>query len=53
MGARLAGEAFTLSLNGERSDFVRFNHGRLRQPGNVEQSQVGLRLLRGRRHAPP
>ena len=34
VGARLsAGEAFTLSLNGERSDFVRFNHGRLRQPG--------------------
>lgn len=51
VGARLsAGEAFTLSLNGERSDFVRFNHGRLRQPGHVEQSQVDLRLLRGRRH---
>lgn len=50
MGALAPGEDATLRYQGERSDFVRFNHGRVRQPGTVEQHVATLRLLRGRRH---
>lgn len=42
-------EIFTCWFSGERSDFVRFNHGRIRQAGNVTQRYLSLRLIaRGR-----
>lgn len=47
----LPGEQFTLDYRGEVSDFVRFNQGRVRQAGQVRQSEVGLRLIHGQRHA--
>ncbi|WP_374353513.1 TldD/PmbA family protein [Chitinimonas sp.] len=45
-----AGEGFTLWLAAETSDFVRFNHGKVRQAGQVRQCYITLRLLRGQRH---
>lgn len=49
---RLAdGEDALLWFHGEQSDFVRFNRGRVRQPGSVMQAELQLRLLRGQRHA--
>ncbi len=42
-------EVFTCWFSAERSDFVRFNHGRIRQAGNVTQRYLRLRLIaRGR-----
>jgi predicted Zn-dependent protease len=38
-------------FSGERSDFVRFNRGKVRQAGSVEQGYVSLRLIRERRQA--
>ena len=46
-----AEEAMLLWLSGERSDFVRFNHGRVRQAGSVAQQFLTLRLVRDRRQA--
>ena len=46
-----AGETLLASFHGERSDFVRFNHGKVRQAGSVEQRFVSLRLVRARRQA--
>jgi predicted Zn-dependent protease len=43
------GETLLIALDAERSDFVRFNHGRVRQAGSVEQRTLELRLLRARR----
>ncbi|WP_434635019.1 metallopeptidase TldD-related protein [Chromobacterium sp. CV08] len=43
------GEAYTLWLEAERSDFIRFNHGKVRQAGSVEQAYLDLRLIHGRR----
>lgn len=47
----LAGSEVLLAyFSGESSDFVRFNHGRVRQPGSVEQAELALSLIdRGRR----
>ncbi|NOY26539.1 MAG: TldE/PmbA family protein [Oligoflexia bacterium] len=45
------GEDTTLWLQGESSDFVRFNHGKVRQAGCVQQDELTLRLIRGQRHA--
>lgn len=45
------GEDATLWLQAEASDFVRFNQGRVRQPGTVAQADLSLRLIRGQRHA--
>ena len=45
-----AGEGFTLWFTGEQSDFVRFNHGRVRQAGNVTQGYLTLRLVAGQKH---
>ncbi len=51
-GASLAaGERYALSLEGEDTDFVRMNRGKVRQPGHVSQRYLTLRLVRGRRHA--
>lgn len=45
-----SGEGFTLSLEAEDTSFVRFNRGRVRQPGDVRQARVSLRMVRGQRH---
>jgi predicted Zn-dependent protease len=46
-----AGEVLLCGFAGERSDFVRFNRGRVRQAGSVEQRALSLRLVHGRRQA--
>lgn len=46
-----AGETLLCNLSAERSDFVRFNHARVRQAGSVEQGTLDLRLVRDRRQA--
>ena len=38
-------EQFTCSYAAEQSDFVRFNHGRIRQAGHVDQAYMTLRLI--------
>ncbi len=45
------GEVITLGFEGEQSDFVRFNHNRVRQPGSVSASDLSIDLIRGQRHA--
>jgi predicted Zn-dependent protease len=45
------GEVLLCNLSAERSDFVRFNRGRVRQAGSVEQRVLTLRLVRNRRQA--
>lgn len=45
-----ADEAFTLWLSGETTDFVRFNHGKVRQAGEVKQAYLDVKLVRGLRH---
>ena len=45
-----AGIGFTLNASGEQSDFVRFNHAKVRQPGTVQQGDAALRLIDGKRH---
>ncbi len=45
------GERFTAVYDAERTDFVRMNCGKVRQPGSVDQRYLGLRLIRGERHA--
>lgn len=44
-------EVFTANFHSERSDFVRFNRGRVRQAGQVEQHELSLDWIRGRRQA--
>ncbi len=44
-------EIFTCWFSGERSDFVRFNHGKIRQAGNVQQRYLSLRLILNGRQA--
>ena len=44
-------EHFTLAYNAEASDFIRFNHGRVRQAGHVQQAGVTLKLIDDGRHA--
>ncbi|MEE1925527.1 TldD/PmbA family protein [Pseudomonas sp. 148P] len=46
-----APEHFTLSFAGEDSQFVRFNHAKVRQAGEVRQSSVTLRLIADGRQA--
>lgn len=46
-----ANEVLLASFAGETSDFVRFNQGRVRQPGTVHQAAVTLQLIDGKRHA--
>lgn len=45
------GEVILCELAAEQSDFVRFNHGRVRQAGTVTQSVLGLRLVNAGRQA--
>jgi len=50
--ARLKGdEQFTCWLGAESSDFVRFNHGLIRQSGHVQQRYLNLKLISGERQA--
>lgn len=44
-------EQFTLSYDAETSDFIRFNHGQVRQAGHVQQASVSLKLIHDGRHA--
>jgi len=46
-----AGERLLCNLSAERSDFVRFNHARVRQAGSVEQRCLHVRLVRDQRQA--
>lgn len=53
--AQLRGDEILLAnFSGERSDFIRFNHGRVRQPLSVQQAYLTLRLVQpgsdGARH---
>lgn len=50
-GAARADEIATGWLRAERSDFVRFSRGRIRQAGTVEKADIELRLLREGRQA--
>lgn len=52
LGTLLQGdEVFTSSLSAEDSDFVRFNHNRVRQAGTVAQRWLSIDLISGRTHA--
>ncbi len=51
LGASAPGEDWTCWFDGEDSDFVRFNQGRVRQPGTVWQRTLHLRWIRDGRHA--
>jgi predicted Zn-dependent protease len=50
-GFVVAGETALCAFSGERSDFVRMNRGRVRQPGTVTQHYLDVELIRGARHA--
>jgi predicted Zn-dependent protease len=43
-------EVYLCEFTTERSDFIRFNKGNIRQPGNVEQLFIALDLIKGNRH---
>ena len=45
------GEVTTAWFAGESSEFVRFNRGRVRQPGSVRQQSLTVDLIDGSRHA--
>ncbi|WP_085621781.1 MULTISPECIES: TldD/PmbA family protein [unclassified Pseudomonas] len=45
------GEQFTLGYSAEHSQFVRFNHAKVRQAGEVSQASAQLRLIRDGRQA--
>jgi len=44
-------ENYLCQLAAEQSDFVRFNKGKVRQPGSVEQRYLEIDLIKGKRHA--
>ncbi|EIJ42501.1 putative Zn-dependent protease-like protein [Beggiatoa alba B18LD] len=44
-----ADEFYLCSYEGEDSDFIRFNQGKIRQAGNVKQAHLTLSLIRGQR----
>lgn len=46
-----AGEQFTLGYSAEQSQFVRFNHAKVRQAGEVSQASAQLRLVHDGRQA--
>ena len=45
------GEQFTLGYNAEQSQFIRFNHAKVRQAGEVDQARAQLRLVHEGRQA--
>ena len=49
--SRLRGdEVLMANVSGERTDFVRFNGGDVRQAGTVEQRTLSIDLIEGARH---
>ncbi|MGR3895656.1 TldD/PmbA family protein [Pseudomonas sp. 1176_21] len=46
-----APEQFTLSYSAEQSQFIRFNHARVRQAGDVQQAGASLKLIADGRQA--
>jgi predicted Zn-dependent protease len=49
--SRLIGDEVLLAnVSGERTDFIRFNGGNVRQAGTVEQRRVSVDLVEGARH---
>ncbi len=44
-------EVLTTGFAAEESDFIRFNQAAVRQAGRVLQRNLGLRLIKGQRHA--
>ncbi len=46
-----ADEVMVLSISAEQSDFVRFNGGRVRQPGSVLQHNAQMRVIAGGRQS--
>lgn len=44
-------EQFTLGYAAESSEFIRFNHAKVRQAGQVQQASVSLKLINDGRHA--
>lgn len=49
--ALVAQEHFTLGYNAEASEFIRFNKGKVRQAGQVQQASLSLKLINDGRHA--
>jgi len=49
-GQLRGGEVLLANFDGEVSDFLRFNHARVRQPMTVHQAHLTLQLIDGRRH---
>jgi len=49
-GLLRGGEVLLANFDGEASDFLRFNHARVRQPMTVRQAYLTLELVDGRRH---
>lgn len=49
-GRLRGGEVLLANFGGEVSDFVRFNHARVRQPMTVRQAYLTLQLISGQRH---
>ncbi len=48
---RLVGDEVLLAgVAGERTDFIRFNRGDVRQAGSVDQRRLSIDLIEGRRH---
>jgi predicted Zn-dependent protease len=44
-------EAFSLAYNAEASEFIRFNHAKVRQAGQVQQASLNFKLINDGRHA--
>ena len=49
--ALIAGETYMAWFSAEASDFVRMNHGKVRQPGTVSQRYLEIELIKDKRHA--
>lgn len=50
-GALNPDEEFSLGYSAESSEFIRFNQGKVRQAGHVQQASLELQLIRDGRHA--
>ncbi|MGB0114162.1 MAG: metallopeptidase TldD-related protein [Ilumatobacteraceae bacterium] len=49
--AKLVGDEVLLAnISGERTDFIRFNHGEVRQAGTIDQQTLSVDLVEGQRH---
>jgi hypothetical protein len=40
-------EIYLCQLTAEKSDFIRFNRGKIRQPSHVEQRYLEIELIQG------